>query len=249
MSRRVVHRREVLAPALILVVVALAGLLIAGTRRVAVRTAAADAPNQLTLGTLRAGHPVCEGPLSSQGTARSVGIWGAAAGPNADLIVTVRDASTHRRIASGTLAALAREDEWTARLDRDVPSGRPVTICVAESSGAFSLSGSADADPRVASTGIGPGQRFSLVLIRDGSVLGSLSLAFSRAALWRFAWVGPWTFWILAIALLMTFGLAVVAVVRAAADDDEGPVPAPPEDPPLRDRPSEAREDRPQPVP
>ncbi len=92
------------------------------------------------------------------------------------------------------------------------------------------------------------GQRFSLVLLSDGSrsLLGSLSLAFSRASLWRLSWVGPWTFWVLAIALLMAFGLVVAAVVRAA--DDDGPPPPPPSDGQVDDLPSDPRENRPQPV-
>ena len=61
-------------------VIALAGLLIAGSRHLAVRTASADAPNQLTIATLRPGQTVCEGPITSQGPARSVGVWGSAAG-------------------------------------------------------------------------------------------------------------------------------------------------------------------------
>ena len=71
-----------------------------------------------------------------------------------------------------------------------------------------------------------PGEKFSLALLSDGdrSLLGSLPTAFSRASLWRPSWVGAWTFWVLAIALLATFGLAVVAVISAAGDDD-APVP------------------------
>ena len=114
--------------------------------------------------------------------------------------------------------------------------------------------GSAVSEPGVTVTGIPAGQRFSLVLLSDGdrSLLGSLSLAFSRASLWRPSWVGAWTFWVLVIALLVTFGLAVVAVVRAA-DDDAAPPTAHFDRPgPVAPRPadgrSEAGEDRPQPV-
>lgn len=243
-------RRWVLLPAAAGAVFALAALLIAGSRPLAVRTASADAPNQLTIATLQPGQAVCEGPITSQGAARSVGIWGAAAGATARLTVAVKDASTQETVASGPLQAVAQEGEWTARLDRDVPQGHPVQICLTQDAGAFSLMGSAVSEPGVTVTGIPAGQRYSLVLLSDGdqSLLGSLSLAFSRASLWRPSWVGPWTFWMLGVALLLTFGLAVMAVVRAAADDDGAPPPPAPPDGPVDDLPSETRENRPQPL-
>jgi hypothetical protein len=248
------RRRWVLLPAAAGAVIALAGLLIAGSRHLAVRTASVDAPNQLNIATLHPGQAVCEGPITSQGPARSVGIWGSAARASARLTVTVRDPSTHSTVTSGSLQAVAQEGEWTARLDRNVPQGHPVQICLTQDAGAFSLMGSAVSDPGVTVTGIPAGQRYSLVLLSDGdqSLLGSLSLGFSRAALWRPSWVGAWTFWVLAIAVLLTFGLAVMAVVRAADDDDPAP-PAPPGDPepiapPTGGGRSQASEDRPQPL-
>ena len=242
-------RRWVLLPATAAAVIALAALLIAGTRPLAVRTASADAPNQLTIATLRPGHRVCEGPITSQGPARSVGIWGSAVGATARLTAAVTDASTQQTVASGSGEAVAQEGQWTVRLASSVPGGQPLQICLTEDAGAFSLAGSAVSAPGVAVTGIPAGQRFSLVLLsdRDHSLLGSLSLAFSRATLWRPSWVGAWTFWVLALVLVTTFGLAVVAVVRAAGDDGPQPPPTPP-DPPSGDLPSQSREDRPQPV-
>ncbi len=236
-------------PATAIVVVAVAGLLIAGSRHVTVRTASADAPNQLTIATLRPGQAACEGPITSRGPARSVGIWGSAIAPTARLTVAVKDPSTHETVSSGTLQAGTRAGEWTARLAREVPGDHPVQICLTGDAGAFSLAGSAVSDPGVTVTGIPTGQRFSLVLLSNGdrSLLGSLSLAFSRASLWRPSWVGPWTFWVLALALLMAFGLAVAAVVNAAGDDEPPSGPAP-SDGPVDDRPSETRENRPQPV-
>lgn len=233
-----------------IVAVAVAALLIAGSRHVTVRTASADAPNQLTIATLRPGHAVCEGPITSQASSRSVGIWGSAVASTARLKVAVKDPSTHETVTSGSLQAGAQQGEWTARLTRNVPGDHPVQICLTSDAGAFSLMGSAVSEPGVSVTGIPAGQRFSLVLLSDHnrSLLGSLSLAFSRASLWRLSWVGAWTFWVLAIAVLMAFGLVVAAVVSAA--DDDGPPPPPtPSDGPVDDLPSETRENRPQPVP
>ena len=126
-------------------------------------------------------------------------------------------------------------------------------ICLTDDVSTFSLAGSAVSAPTVSATGVATGQRFSLVLLTDGgSLLGSLSTAFSRASLWHPSWVGSWTFWLLAIALLAAFGVGVSAVVSAAAADDEDrPVSDPDPDgdvPPSADGRSKAGQDRPQPV-
>jgi hypothetical protein len=215
--------RRALLPGVACGVIAVVGLLIAGSRPLVVRTATADAPNQLTIAELHPGQRVCEGPLTSQGPARSVAIWGASARGLARLTVTVEDAATHAVLTSGPLHATPLETDWTARLARAVPGDRPLQVCLTEDTSVFSLSGSAVSAPTVSVTGVAAGQRFSLVLLSDAnrSVLGSLSTAFSRASLWRPSWVGSWTFWVLTLVLLGTFGLGVAAVTFAAADDDE----------------------------
>lgn len=249
MRRWTGRNRRVLVPVVSIVVIAFAGLLIAGSRHLSVRTATADAPNQLTIATLRPGQVLCEGPLTSHGTASGVGIWGSAAGGTARSTITVKDPSTHETLASGSLQAVPSNNEWPVRLSAKVPGGRPVQVCLTQDAGSFLLGGSAVSYPDVSATGTPGGQRFALVLLSDGrSWIDSLSLAFSRASLWRPSWVGAWTFWVLAVALLMTFGLGVVAVVRAADDDGSPPSAEQPPDGPVDDLPSEPREDRPQPV-
>jgi hypothetical protein len=237
----------------VLAVLALLALLLAGSRTVTLRTATADTPNQNPVATLKPGQQACEGPLTGHGSSRAVGLWGAGGG--AALTVIVRDAGAQAVLASGRRRATATEREYQVRLDRRVPGGRPVRICVADEGSPFGLAGSTASAPDLIATGLPPGQRFSLVLLSDGdrSLLASLSLAFSRASLWRPSWVGPWTFWVLTIAVATMFGLAVVAVVRADAED--GPParsdrndPEAPDAPPPWDR-SEAGQDRPQPVP
>lgn len=223
MSRPLTTRRVLLA-SIACAVTAVVVLLIAGSRGLAVRTAAVDAPNQFTIAVLHPANRVCEGPVISQVPARGVGIWGASAGGTASLTVTVQAADTHTMLASGQLQAVSAEGEWTARLAREVPAGRPVRICLTDDVSAFSLSGSSASNPNVAVTGVATGQRFSLVLLSDSnrSLLSSLPTAFSRASLFRPSWVGSWTFWFLAVALLASFGVGVVAVTSAAwADDSE----------------------------
>jgi hypothetical protein len=250
---RAATMRRALLPGAACAVIAVVGLLIAGFRHVDLRTASAGAPNQSTIAALHPAQRVCEGPITSQGPARGVAIWGASAKGVAKLTVSVQDATTHTVLASGSFHPIPLESDWTARLDREVPGSRPVRICLTDDVGAFSLAGSAVSAPTVTVAGVATGQRFSLVLLSDGgSLLGSLSTAFSRASLWRPSWVGSWTFWLLGIALLAAFGVGVSAVVSAAAADDEdrpGSEPDPDGDgPPSVDGRSQAGQDRPQPV-
>ncbi len=114
-------------PATAIVVVAVAALLIAGSRHVTVRTASADAPNQITIAKLRPGHAVCEGPITSQGSARSVGIWGSAVASTARLTVAVKDPSTHEtvslRLASGRYPAQGNgRPGWRETCPETIPS-------------------------------------------------------------------------------------------------------------------------------
>jgi hypothetical protein len=205
-----------------LALISLVGLLVAGSQGLAVRSFALEAPNHYPVTLLHPSTRVCEGPVTSQGPARSVGIWGASAFGPARLTVEVQDAGTQRVWASGDLEASTAENEYTARLARAVPGDRPLRICLTEDLNTFSLEGSAAVHPNVGMTGKVAGQEFSLVLLGDSrSLLSSLPTAFSRASLFRPSWVGSWTFWVLAIALLATFGLAAVAVASACASDEE----------------------------
>lgn len=252
--RSVNPRLRLLAP-LGLALLAILALLVVGTRHIVVRTASADAPNQTRLPALRPGQTACEGPLISHGPARSVGVWGTSGAVRAHLTVTVQNAATHAVLAAGALGGTPGDGERVAHLVQGAPGGRPLEVCVTDQAGEFSLDGSAASPPGLVATGLPPGQKFSLALLSDGdqTLLGSLSTAFSRASLWRPSWVGPWTFWMLLIALLATFGLAVVAVVSAAGDDE---APGPPfevdprgPDEPSGDDVSDAGQNRPQPVP
>jgi len=213
-------------PCTALAVIALVGLLVAGSQGLAVRTFALGAPNQYPIALLHPATRVCEGPVTSQGPARSIGIWGGSTGGLARLRVDVQDAGTHRVLASGDLEAPTVENEYTARLARAVIGDQPLRICLTEERNTFSLAGSPAVHPDVVMTGKVAGQEFSLVLLSGTrSLLSSLPTAFSRASLFRPSWVGSWTFWVLAIALLATFGLAVVAVASAdsASDDEDRP--------------------------
>lgn len=221
----------------LLALVVVIGLLVAGSRNVTIREVALRVPNQDAVALLGSSAPtVCEGPVTSPGPIRGVGIWGGSALGVAVVGVDVRDARTQMHVASGQIDATA-PGEYVARLSRPVAAHRPLTICVAGILNTFSLSGGPTETPNVTMTGANHGLQFSLVLDNSRSLLGSLSTAFSRASLWRPSWVGSWTFWVLTFGVLGTFGLAVVAVMSADASDED------------RERSDlQPGEDRPQPV-
>jgi hypothetical protein len=167
--------------------------------------------------------------------------------------VAVQDAVTREELASGRIGATT-PTEYIAHLNKTVAGGRPLRICLVGNLNTFSVLGGPAASTSAEMTGRKPGAEFSLALLNDDrSLLGSLSTAFSRASLFRPAWVGSWTFWLLACALLAAFGLGVAAVTSAASadgeedglDDDRDRDDVPPPSPDPR---SEASQDRPQTV-
>jgi hypothetical protein len=213
-------------PPLALSLAILTGLLAAGSRPIQVRTFSLEAADQGPVAVLHRGERVCEGPLSSPATARSVGLWGAAAATPARLAVQAVAAGTGRILAGGTLAPNSQPGQRDVRLSAAIPSETPIQICLVEQSGAFSLGGSTytDARPGMVSspTRLAPnGAEFSVTLLTTHSLLGSLPTAFSRASLWRPSWVGSWTFWVLTAALLAVLVLAPALLARAAASDDD----------------------------
>jgi hypothetical protein len=130
----------------------------------------------------------------------------------ARLTVVAQDAATRRPLASGPVTAGVAAGEYRAHLNRTIPAGRPLRICLNQVLNTFSVLGFQAR----------PAPEFSLALLSNrGSLLGALPTAFSRASLWRPSWVGSWTFWVLAIALLATFGMGVAAVASAASSDEE----------------------------
>lgn len=223
-------KRRFWLPIVGLSLLALVGLLIAGSRGVAVRTATLDTPDQGGAAILHPSSRVCEGPITSPASVRSVHIWGAPTTGRAGLTVDVQDATETRDVlASGELEAVGNPSEYTVRLSQTVPKDRPLRVCLTEHLNSFILLGTPGVHHNVVLSGIG--SEFALALVNDShrSLLSWLPTAFSRASLWRPSWVGSWTFWILAAALLTTFGIGAAAVASAAAEDDE-------EDPRAADR-------------
>ena len=207
------------------------------------------------LPALRPGQTACEGPLISHGPARSVGVWGTSGAVRAHLTVTVQDAATHAVLAAGALGGTPGDGERVAHLVQDAPGGRPLRGLRHRPGGASSPS---TARRRARRVSWRPGCRrarssrwpCSATVIERCSAPCRPHSPGHRCG--GPAGSGPGRSGCCVIALLATFGLAVVAVVSAAGDDD---APAPPfdfdrpgPDEPSGDDLSEAGQDRPQPV-
>lgn len=206
--------------------VAVVALVVAASRALVVRAYALDVPDLTVVASLHPSQQVCEGPITSHYAFRRAGIWTESPRAFGVDTVVVEVATTHRVLASsGRMIVGPSQTEQTPRLSRPVPADRSIVVCVQSQRNRIAVWGSQAAQPGVTATGIPAGQQFSLVLLTDpgnGSLLSWLPTAFGRATLWHPSWVGTWTFWLLAAALVAAFGVGVIAVNAAASADDAG---------------------------
>lgn len=204
-----------------LAILAIVGLLVAGSRPIWAREFALRSPSQEPVAQLSPSQRVCEGPVTSPHKIDGVGIWGGSTAGASTLTVQVQSADGRNTLTSGSVPATS-PGEYIARLAHPVAGGMPLRVCVTGDVSTFSLLGSSAQTSNVVMTGPNHSVWFSLVLLSDhSSLLSSLPTAFSRASLWRPSWVGSWVYWLLAAALLATFGFGVVAVASASTDDGE----------------------------
>ena len=202
------------------------GAVWSGTRDEQSSSFSIDVDPSSAVATLAPGHEACEGPIQTLGPIGYITLWATpVAGPGPALSVTVREAyGTHSmlaaaRVPAGYLGPSAPEPA----LSPAVPSGTTISVCLRS-----------DGPSRVNLIGDIPNTR-SGVLTVDGqreqdvlahflrpqpvTLLSQLPAIFRRAALFRPSWVGPWTFWVLAVMLLGTFGVAIFAVAQAQRED------------------------------
>jgi hypothetical protein len=213
------RRLRLLAPVIAIAVVAVAVLLVTGAQRHNVREYSLRVPDQEAVALLSPSDRVCEGPVSSPRTFTGVSIWGAPAVGASSVQVTVAPAGVARPLALGTVHTTTG-GEHLATLTRPVAANTRVRICVTSTHQTFSLDGATASDPGVTMTGHGHDLAFSLALDNDHhSLLGALPIAFGRASLFKLSWLGSWTFWVLTIALLASFAVAIAAVASAAGED------------------------------
>jgi hypothetical protein len=211
------HRSALLVLAVASVLVT-TGLVVAGLQSIAVRTYALRIPDAGAVGTADASHRLCEGLIQGSSTTRGVEVFADAAAGSPTVAVTVL--SGGRPIATGSRTAEPAGGEQRVGLDHPIPAHRPVEVCIGAAGGALTVLGAAAHTPDVIAHGGAPGTQFALVLTRPGTLLGSLSTAFERAAIFRPSWIGAWTFWLLVALLACTLPLAGIAITGALSDPE-----------------------------
>jgi hypothetical protein len=170
------------------------------------------------------GHEACQRDIDVEEPFDSVTILPAAYfKPVPRLELRVVDRASGRRIAAGLLPLGHPENRpTTIRLDTGVPKRRRVDVCF-RNAGAWKValfSGPAtDNEPSFGTLDghfIASDILIDFVRSKPRSTLSLIPDIFRRAALFHPAWVGAWTFWLLAAVLLVAVPAALVCAVRAA---------------------------------
>lgn len=169
-----------------------------------VQEATLRAPAQTSVAVLQPGREVCVSPAYAATPTDAIAVWGGPVLSNARVDVTASTLTGSPVLADGRFTASSAR-EYVARLSAQVAANRHFRVCVRAAFNAFSV--------------LGTPPNPSLALLHRVSGLAALRLAFDRASLFRPSWVGSWTFWVLALAFLAAFGVAVAAVARATAED------------------------------
>ena len=204
-------------------VLAVAALLASGLSTTTVRRYALGAPDTSSVAELHRGRRVCEGPVTTPAGVDRIAVFGAAVSATAAVRVDVERVHPRRLQSSGRFTARSGGGDYVTILNRPVPRGQVVRICLTGERNTFSLLGSAAVNPAITMSGAHRGLEFSLLLDGRQSLISSLPTVFSRAALFKLSWVGSWTFWVLTAALLACFGLGGLALAGAAAADEQPP--------------------------
>jgi hypothetical protein len=215
------------------VVIAAMAALVVGGALMAVRHRTSLA---FTLGVVRAapavvlghGQRACQRPIdvpaggAFDDVGVSVGTFQRAGSP---LALTVQDQGG-RVVGRGTLAGgypdIASIPVHHVPLDRTVGEGR-IAVCVRnEGARKVALYGNADAAAR-SSTAFKDGRPIKVDLSLEfgrssRSLASELPRMLDRAALFRAPWLGPWVYWILAVALLLGAPWLILRALRSAGD-------------------------------
>lgn len=212
-------------PFALFALVALVALLIAGLQGGEIRAYAVGVPSVKRVAVVRPQHQVCEGPIHTQYAFGSVALWGTYVSGKPRVRVFGERPGPMAPISAGLLerSPAGGYGQFTAKLKSLVGGGQAVKVCVSDPGGRLKLRGSTPGYSGVTIPGSEPRQAFSMVMLepKQHSFLGSLSLAFSRASLFRPSWVGTWTFWALLVLLLGTVPLGAVAISAAFRSEED----------------------------
>jgi hypothetical protein len=146
------------------------------------------------------------------------------------LELRVLDRESRRTVATGLLGDGYPENKATTiRLHPAIPRGRRVDVCF-RNAGAWKVAFfSGPGQDNETSFGTLDGRFIQSDIVIDfvrskpRRTLSMIPDIFRRAALFHPSWVGAWTFWVLAVLLVVAVPAALVGAVRAAAQKDEPP--------------------------
>jgi hypothetical protein len=143
--------------------------------------------------------------------------------PGPRLVMSVTDDRSRRVLASGVLPDGYPDSKVSVtRLDRTVPAGGRATLCVrvagARQVAMFSGPGTDNAPSRGAIDGryVSSDLLVDFVRSKPRTTLSLIPDVFRRASLFHPAWVGPWTFWVLAALLLVAVPLLLTRALASA---------------------------------
>jgi hypothetical protein len=147
--------------------------------------------------------------------------------PGPAVAVTVRRGPARETLARGRIAGGYPDfEDQRFALDRAVEPGQSVAVCMRNVGrrdiALFGQPDEAKSDTAATVDGRDAGTDMALVFTRPSrSVLAAVPDAFERAALFRPAWVGAWTWWsLLALALAVVPALLALALRGAFAEAD-----------------------------
>lgn len=226
MSRRTALMTFALAATLML-----GGLLVAAATDSRDRAFSLQVPMNSAVASLAPGRELCQGPITATTPFVGLRLW---ANPARSLVVTLR-------APGGVIARRAVRTEPTPSgalqvgLGSSIGTGTRFSVCVRNTATAeVALEGGTATPASGALRGGGPAGSNAIAIVflrsRPPSLLSLLPAVFRRAALFKLGWVGPWTFWLLLVALLGTFPLAAMALTAALSADSAQEPPPPAQD-------------------
>jgi hypothetical protein len=218
-----VSGRRGLIAFVVVLVLGLAGLLVAGSSAHRVRAFALGVPNVGPAATLAPGRRACETPIVVPAAFGSVRVWASFVGAAGGLDATVLDAAGRRQLAHGHAVVPRIGGALTATLNATVAAGQRVSVCFRNLGPlTVNLLGSGPVDAHIRLTVDAKPVPLALALVafvpHRKSPLSLVPRMFQRAGLFRFSWVGTWTFWVLLGGVVVAIGLCGAALASAGSD-------------------------------
>ncbi|MHB8690864.1 MAG: hypothetical protein ACYDHH_06420 [Solirubrobacteraceae bacterium] len=203
--------------------VALLALLVAGGSDQRDTAFSLDVSDNTPVAMLAPGRTLCQGPLQARAAFASIGVW---ASPARALDVELRAGTYGRTLGTTELRVSATRTGQLAIPIRSVslPSGASFSVCI-RNAGASAVAFEGGHPTRYSGKLTISGQpspnavAMLFARAREPSLISQLPDVFARASLFKLSWVGAWTFWLLAAAVIGAFGLAALAVASAADDE------------------------------